>query len=328
MSAERATFHQNPRIRIGIVGLGKIAHDQHLPSIMQNERFEIAFLADKSVRSSVEAPHFNSLEAVLDAGISFDAVSVCTSPQPRLELCQRLLPLQCFLLLEKPSAASFEDALRIQQNATYHNSHIFAAWHSRFAPQIGRAKDWTNKHRIIRGKVIWRENASKWHPGQDWLWRRGGFGVFDPGMNALSILTYILPGRAFSVCHGILKTPINSETPTVAKFLLNSRQTEIHCEFEFHDQDDDVWEIQLEGLDGSTMTISEGGASISIDGSAFERNDSREYQQIYEHFSRLISNRQSDFDIEPLRIIDSVFSKCRRELIGPLDEHLIRPPSK
>ena len=34
---------------------------------------------------------------------------------------------------------------------------------------------------------------ARWHPGQEWIWQAGGFGVFDPGINALSIVTRILP---------------------------------------------------------------------------------------------------------------------------------------
>jgi D-galactose 1-dehydrogenase len=45
--------------------------------------------------------------------------------------------------------------------------------------------------------VIWREDVRVWHPGQDWIWQPGGLGVFDPGINALSIITHILPARSF-----------------------------------------------------------------------------------------------------------------------------------
>jgi D-galactose 1-dehydrogenase/L-arabinose 1- dehydrogenase len=47
-------------------------------------------------------------------------------------------------------------------------------------------------HRV---QLIWREDVRVWHPGQDWLLAAGGFGVFDPAINALSILTRVLPER-------------------------------------------------------------------------------------------------------------------------------------
>ena len=44
--------------------------------------------------------------------------------------------------------------------------------------------------------VTWKEDVRHWHPGQQWIWEAGGFGVFDPGINALSIVTKIMPDRS------------------------------------------------------------------------------------------------------------------------------------
>ena len=46
------------------------------------------------------------------------------------------------------------------------------------------------------GRIIWKEDVHHWHPGQRWIWEPGGFGVFDPGINALSVLTEILPTKS------------------------------------------------------------------------------------------------------------------------------------
>ena len=45
--------------------------------------------------------------------------------------------------------------------------------------------------------IHWHEDVHKWHPGQQWIWEPGGFGVFDPGINAFSIATKIFPGGLF-----------------------------------------------------------------------------------------------------------------------------------
>ena len=46
-------------------------------------------------------------------------------------------------------------------------------------------------------EILWHEDVHKWHPGQQWIWEPGGFGVFDPGINAFSIATKIFPGGLF-----------------------------------------------------------------------------------------------------------------------------------
>ena len=55
----------------------------------------------------------------------------------------------------------------------------------------------------------------KWHPGQEWIWEPGGFGVFDPGINALSIVTKILPEPIFAE-RATIEVPANAATPISA----------------------------------------------------------------------------------------------------------------
>ena len=69
-------------IRIAIVGLGKIARDQHLPAIEKDARFELAAVASRS--AGVDGvPHFTDLAELLASDIAFDAVALCTPPQVR-----------------------------------------------------------------------------------------------------------------------------------------------------------------------------------------------------------------------------------------------------
>ena len=48
------------RIRIGVVGLGKIAQAEHLPAIARNPDFELAFVVDRAVRLDLAVPSFSS----------------------------------------------------------------------------------------------------------------------------------------------------------------------------------------------------------------------------------------------------------------------------
>lgn len=305
-------------IRIGVVGLGKIARDQHLPVIAASTNFEIAFLADRAVESDINAPHFTSLDSALESGISCDAVALCTSPQPRFELCERLFDFDCAILLEKPAAATFAQAETILANAQRSGNLVFAAWHSKFSPQIEMARQWMASRDLIHGRVEWRENAKKWHPGQDWLWRDGGFGVFDPGMNALSILSEIVPNR-LQVENGQLFIPENAETPAKANFQLSTGSAEIDVAFEFLASDSEKWDIFLEATDGSRMMLSRGGASIAIDSRPTVHDTPKEYESVYAHFANLIQQHKTDFDIEPLRITDQIFQVAAREHCGAIE---------
>ncbi|RAG46972.1 gfo/Idh/MocA family oxidoreductase, partial [Burkholderia multivorans] len=70
---------------------------------------------------------------------------------------------------------------------------LFATWHSRCASAVEPARAWLATREIRAVQVRWKEDVRRWHPGQQWIWEPGGLGVFDPGINALSIVTRILP---------------------------------------------------------------------------------------------------------------------------------------
>lgn len=302
-------------IRIGVVGLGKIAQDEHIPAILSNPDFELAFVVDRIIRVDLAVPAYNSIEEAIGSGVRFDAISICTSPQVRFEICDRLSSTSAAILLEKPAASHYALATQINEKAAAQGLCVFAAWHSRFAAQIDAAKDWCEqKKKIVRGRIEWRENAEKWHPGQDWIWREGGFGVFDPGMNALSILTEILPAD-WSVDSSHLEFPENAETPSMARFKLASGNTLIDCIFEFHAHDDEVWKISLEAQDGSQMELAEGGAIMSIDGVKVPAMVTlSEYENVYRRFSHLIRTHETDSDLQPLLLIEQLFDLASRNI--------------
>ncbi len=65
---------------------------------------------------------------------------------------------------------------------------------------------------VRAARIDWRESVRKWHPGQDWVWEPGGFGVCDPGINAFSIFTKVMPFPVF-VESAKLTFPANKQTP-------------------------------------------------------------------------------------------------------------------
>jgi predicted dehydrogenase len=70
---------------------------------------------------------------------------------------------------------------------------LFAAWHSRFAAAMAPAQSWLTGKKVLRAAINWKEDIRHWHPGQDWILAPGGMGVFDPAINALSMVTALLP---------------------------------------------------------------------------------------------------------------------------------------
>ena len=71
-------------IRLGIVGVGKIVRDQHLPAVARDGAFCLTAAASRHGRVD-GIPNFASLEAMLDEVADIDAVSLCMPPQFRYD---------------------------------------------------------------------------------------------------------------------------------------------------------------------------------------------------------------------------------------------------
>ena len=69
--------------RIGVIGLGKIAQDQHLPVIAKSPSFELAAISSQRGLKAGDALAFRDHRALLDETPELDAVAVCTPPQVR-----------------------------------------------------------------------------------------------------------------------------------------------------------------------------------------------------------------------------------------------------
>lgn len=301
-------------IKIGIVGLGKIARDQHIPAIRSSDAFELAGAAD--VRTDLsDLPSFASLESLAEGVPGLAAVALCTPPQVRSEIARQALERGFHVLLEKPPGISVSEVQMLAEIAARKKLTLFTSWHSRHAPAVERARSWIATRQIRRVTVSWKEDVRVWHPGQQWIWRAGGLGVFDPGINALSILTHIIPGP-LALRDADLHTPSNCETPIAARLTLsNVHGVPIGMELDFRQQGPQTWNILVDSDEG-VLTLSMGGKRLNIAGAAVDVDDTPEYWRLYAQFAHLVRARRSDVDIAPLQLVADAFL-CGRRIEEP-----------
>ena len=120
-------------------------------------------------------------------------ISICTPPQAHFDAALTALRAGKHVMLEKPPTATTRQIALLADEAARRGRTLFQTWHSRFAAGVDAAREFLRTRKLVSGKIIWKEDVHHWHPGQRWIWEPGGFGVFDPGINALSLLTEILP---------------------------------------------------------------------------------------------------------------------------------------
>ena len=56
------------RLRIGLLGIGKIARDQHIPALNANPRFDLAACASRNAHGRSASPNFPDLDTMLAGG--------------------------------------------------------------------------------------------------------------------------------------------------------------------------------------------------------------------------------------------------------------------
>jgi D-galactose 1-dehydrogenase len=305
-------------IRVAIVGLGKIARDQHISAIAETAGIELAAIVSRNA-SINGIKHFAPLDELLDRVPDIDAVALCTPPQGRQALAAAALKAGKHVLLEKPPGATVSELTPLIAEARQTGHTLFATWHSRFAPAVEPARAFLAGRQIRSVVVEWKEDVRVWHPGQAWIWEPGGLGVFDPGINALSILTRILP-RPFFLTEAELSYPGNRATPIAANLVFSDGTgLPILAEFDWRQTGPQTWDIRVE-TDAGRLTLSSGGSRLVHDDRTLVDESQAEYRGIYRRFVELITSRVSDVDLSPLLHVADAFMLGRRRDVEPFIE--------
>ena len=305
-------------LRIAIVGFGKIARDQHVAAIAATPGARLAAIASRNA-SLPDLPHFTTIEDLLAKGPPVDAVSLCTPPQVRRAQVSAALSAGKHVMLEKPPGLSLSELDPLIAMAGDAKRTLFATWHSRFAPAVEPARQWLAARRISSVHIAWKEDVRVWHPGQGWIWEPGGLGVFDPGINALSILTRILPRQVF-VTAAELSFPANRAAPIAANLALaDASGLPITAEFDFRQTGPQSWDIVAD-TDQGRMTLSGGGARMAVDGNVLAEAPEAEYRGLYRRFVQLAATGESDVDLTPFRLVADAFMLGKRNVVEPFVE--------
>jgi D-galactose 1-dehydrogenase len=304
------------RIRIAVAGIGKIAHDQHLPTIAASDRFELA--AAVTTHGALEGvPAYRTIDEMMAADPGIDAIALCTPPDSRRALLEQAFAAGLDVLIEKPPAATVSDAAAFLPIAQAAGRVMLASWHSRASAVVEPARRWIAGRRIERVDCLWKEDVRIWHPGQQWIWEPG-IGVFDPGINAFSVLTHILPG-ALTLRRSELRFPENKAAPIAADIALDHDGIPVSVAFDMDRPGPHSWDIEVQAEDGH-MRLSVSSCDLTIDGSRVEVGEETEYANLYRRFAELIERRECDVDLSPFHLVADAFMLGRRTIVAPFAE--------
>ena len=301
-------------LRIAILGFGKIAADQHVPSIQANSRLELAATSSRS--NAGPPPSFTDWRRLIREVEGLEAAAITTPPAVRYEIARECIAAGLHTLLEKPPTGTLAEIEDLACLAEAKGVTLFTTWHAQHNPAVEAAAQALAGKRIAAMDIRWHEDVRKWHPGQRWIWEPGGFGVFDPGINAFSIATKIFPGTLF-VRKAELDYPEDAQTPIATEIELASAAADgpLKCSLDWRRSEGEEWTISIRTADGTDVRLEDGGSRLLIGGAAKAAKGEGEYPDIYRRFVDLIDERRSHVDVVPLRLVADCLLVGRRRLV-------------
>ena len=295
--------------KIAVIGVGKIAQDQHLPVIDRSDDFELAATVSTRGLAHNGLPVFKTPGELYAAMPEVDLVSICTPPGIRHQYVREALDAGKDVMMEKPPTTTISELDDLIAHAQRLDRVLFQTWHSQYNAAVDRTRAILADEGVKSVRIDWRESVRKWHPGQDWVWEVGGFGVCDPGINAMSIFTKVMPFPVF-VQSSQLTFPANRQTPVDVEIAFKSSQLaqpKLSAGFNWLEESGEIWTFAIETQTGKQLKLENGGRKLTIDGELIIEHGDEEYQGIYERFATLLDRHESDVDAAPLRLMSDVF---------------------
>ena len=309
-------------MQLALVGIGKIAVDQHIPSISASDQWDLA--ATVSRHGAVDGvDSYTDFDQLLSDRPDIRVISLCLPPVPRFDYAAKALMAGRHVMLEKPPGATLAECHALTKLAKDNGLSLYATWHSREADKVALAKAWLADKTLLNLKVTWKEDVRRWHPNQDWIWEPGGMGVFDPGINALSIVTEILPVD-IHLRDATLMVPENRQTPIAANLAFyHPRGANVSAAFDWRQEGDQICTIEAV-TDQGTLTLLDGGARIMVDGREDALVDdiplSGEYPRLYANMAALIARGGIDMDLRPMVHVTDALALGRRIAVDPFHD--------
>jgi predicted dehydrogenase len=213
------------KVRLGIVGCGRVTELRHLPALRQARGVEVVALSDVddarlgrvAGRFGVERRYRDYRELIEGGGV--DAVAVCAPPEWHTEIALAALAAGKHTFVEKPLALKLEECDLLAERANANGSlKVMVGFNMRWHRLMREARGLIQSGELGRVKLVRTIFTSGIRLGDDFAdWRKtretGGGVLFELGTHHFDLLRFLLTDEVEEVYASSLPP---DETATLA----------------------------------------------------------------------------------------------------------------
>jgi predicted dehydrogenase len=324
------------KVRIGIVGLGWVAQVVHLPILSKLGEAQVVAICDRDKsRGRLVAEKFgiNSLYTDVKqmlASEKLDAVIVATSTDSHKEVAIEALNAGMDVLVEKPIARKYDEALAIAEAAKVNKRKLMVGMNHRFRPDTMILKSFLEGKEL--GKVFYTKAGWLRKKNNDSAWltqkEKSGGGVFiDLGIVMLDMAFWMMgypDVKRVSATNFHHTTKQVEDTSCVNIAMKNGSLINIEVSWSMHVEDDQYY-CHVYGTDGTASlnplrinkelhgnVVNLAPAKIDPPQHLFKRS----YENELKHFLGAVRDihpviSTADEAVQRMRIVEAVYKSVR-----------------
>lgn len=188
------------KIKVGIVGIGMIAHMFHLKHFHEHPNVELVAVADtdlervRKVAEEYDTEYYTSAEEMFRKA-KLDAVSICTFNESHVELSILAIEYGLDVLVEKPMAISSAEAKRLKKKVEASDRIVMVGMSSRFSYKFRALYGMSSSGEL--GEIYYAKARFLRRRGVPFGWftdleRSGGGPMMDIGVHALDAAWWMM----------------------------------------------------------------------------------------------------------------------------------------
>ncbi|MGI8419933.1 MAG: Gfo/Idh/MocA family protein [Candidatus Levyibacteriota bacterium] len=319
---QKKTELRNLPFNLGLIGFGSCGKIQYDALKTVRSQFSLQMVSDIEKKSMKDTVRFTNNYTEILKNPAIEAVSIATPPSTHFEIAIDALSAGKHVLVEKPHALTVDQCNQMIAMAKQKEKVLFMSFHARYHPVVEAARKELTGKDVTGIRIQYSEYAPNYHASDGWIFNpeiSGGGVLMDSGINALSIVTYVLPNLpGFTVSDAQFKNVEHFKVETKAQVEFTFGQAgRGSISMDWMNTGPEVRQV-IFTADGHEYTVDivknifskDGIMPMSVDPYRKTVDQVSEYKGVYQHFAELLANGVSQTHIHELAFILAAYRKA------------------